>query len=103
MFKGGIMNIEEIKNDKNVAFAIALKYSQLRRYDLKNLEISQFINFLFKYKWCDKHPTSVARAVAEIMNIDAGRIVAYLSNEAVIKSQYRNLGDFKDLFAGELK
>lgn len=96
------MKMEEIKNDENIALTIALKYNQLKRNELEHLEISQLINYLFKCKWKTSEPINVADAIVEIMNVDAAKIVAYLSNDAVVKSKHNNLSDFSDLFAKEL-
>lgn len=96
------MEMELIKNDKNIALTIALKYNQLKRSELENLEISQLISYLFKYKWKTCAPDNVANAIVEIMDVDAAKIVAYLSNDAVVKSKYNNLSDFSDLFTKEL-
>ena len=92
------MDIESIKNNKQIALAIALKYSQLKRLELENLEIQQLINYLFQHKWRHNTPQTISCAVVEIMNAKADHIVAYLSQHAVMDSKNNNLGDYGDLF-----
>lgn len=95
------MEIDVIKNNENIALTIALKYNQLKRSELENLEISQLVSYLFKYKWRLCAPDNIADAIVDIMNIDAAKIVAYLSTDAVVKSKHNNLSDFSDLFTKE--
>ncbi|NLC54582.1 MAG: hypothetical protein GX769_01710 [Erysipelothrix sp.] len=96
------MNNSIIKNDKKIAFAIALKYNQLKRESLENLEVKQFVNYLFKFKWKKEAPENISAAVVEIMQAKAEHIVTYLSNDAVVESKHKNLSDYKDLFRQEV-
>lgn len=96
------MNQKLIKNDKDIVLTIALKYNQLKRNALENLEVKQFVDYLFKHLWRNKTPESVSAAVVEIMQADADNIVAYLSKNAVLDAKHNNLSDYNDLFRQDL-
>lgn len=87
-----------IKNDKKIALTIALKYNQLKREYLENLEVEHLVNYIFQHKWRHKSPKTIAQAIVEIMDVEAGCIVAYLSQRAVIDSQNKTISDYNDLF-----
>lgn len=87
-----------IKNDKNIALTIALKYNQLKRDSLENLEIKQFVHYIFDHKWRKETPETVPLAVVDIMESDADNIVAYLSKFAIVEGKHKTLGDYNDLF-----
>lgn len=92
------MDKEIIKNDKNIALTIALKYNQLKREYLENLEVEHLVNYIFQHLWRHKSPKTISQAVVEIMKVEAGCIVAYLSQRAVIDSQNKKISDYNDLF-----
>lgn len=92
------MNKDLIKNDRKIALAIALKYNQLKREHLESLEVEHLVNYLFQFKWRHNNPETVYQAVVEIMETKVIAVVDYLSQQAIIDSQYNKLSDFDDLF-----
>lgn len=99
MYQGDIMDLNTMKTNEQIVLAIALKYNQLKRDYLENLEVDQLVKFLFEFKWKRNIPESTAKAVIEIMDVKAETIVAYLSQIVVVESKNKNLSDFNDLFA----
>lgn len=92
------MFIEDGKINDKLSLTIGIKYNQIKRDFLPNLEVDHFVDYLFKYKWKKRHPQSFSEAVSEIMNADVEHMVVYLSNDAIVSSKDRKLSDFEDLF-----
>lgn len=92
------MNIEDNKMDEKLALTISLKYYQLKRESLPNLEVSQLTDYLFKCLWKGSTPSSLSAMVADVMDTDAETLVKYLSNLVIIESKNKSISDFEDLF-----
>lgn len=99
--KGDEMSEYRVENDQKVLMTIALKHNQIVREELSTLEISDFTDYLFKFKWKFKLPSCRSAAVNDIMHACSDDIVAFLSRQAIIESSNHELSDFKDLFEGE--
>lgn len=92
------MFIQDGKINENLALIIGIKYNQIKREVLPNLDVNHFIDYLFKYKWKRNAPNSLTDAVTDIMNTDVENMVVYLSSVALTDSKNVNLDEFGDLF-----
>lgn len=92
------MIYEDGKMNDKIALTISLKYNQLKRDSLPNLEVSQLVDYIFKYKWKDNEPKYLSEAVSDIMNTEMESMVKFLSTYALIDSKHRKLDEFDDLF-----
>lgn len=90
----------ETINIKQLQLAIYLRLGQLKREQLATLTYQNMIDTLFDNVWKDKYPESLSDAVADIMNLDVDKIVAYLSNKAIIESKDHHLDEYSDLMKG---
>ncbi len=93
------MFLQNGKLNEEITLVIGLKYNQIKREELPNLEVNHFIEYLFKDQFKKDAPKSLSDAVIKIMNVDVEKIVVYLSNSALINSKNVTLDDFGDLFA----
>lgn len=87
-------------NDKYLKLAITLRTSELQREQLSSLTY-QHVERALLGKWKMKKPACFHDAVQDIMEIEAGEVVAYLSTEAIILGKKMKLHDFEDLFGGK--
>ncbi len=92
------MMIDDKKMDEKLALTISLKYYQLKRESLPNLEVSQLTDYLFKCKWKQERPQTLNAIVTDVMGVDAETLVQYLSNLVIIESRHKGLDEFDDLF-----
>ncbi len=92
------MFVQDGKINDQLALVIGLKYNQIKREHLPNLDVNHFIDYLFKYKWKKISPKSFSEAVIDIMSTDGENIVVYLSNVALTSSKNYGLDEFGDLF-----
>ncbi len=83
--------------NKEIALTIGLKINQLRRNKLPNLEVKQFVDYLYKHKWKKEKPDKLSTAIFDIMDVDADNMVIYLSKNAIIDAKNQSLADFEDL------
>lgn len=86
------------KINEEITLAIGLKYNQIKRDALPNLEVDHFIDYLFKHSFKKNVPKTLTDAVILIMNADVENIVVYLSNSALVNSKNTSLDEFGDLF-----
>lgn len=93
------MFLQNGKLNEEITLVIGLKYNQIKREELPNLEVNHFIEYLFKDQFRKDTPKSLSDAVIKIMNVDVEKIVVYLSNSALVNSKNASLDDFGDLFA----
>lgn len=92
------MFIQDGKVNENLALVIGIKYNQIKREVLPNLDVNHFIDYLFRYKWKKESPSSLSDAVTDVMNTDVENMVVYLSSVALTDSKKHSLDEFGDLF-----
>ena len=92
-----------IKNDEKIAVTFALKYNQLKREYLETLEVEHLVTYVFEHLWRHESPKTIAKAVVEIMEVEASSIITYMSQRAIIDSKNKSISDYNDLFSQGLK
>ena len=74
-------------NDAQIKLTIFLKTLQLKKSGLANLDVEETKVYLFGYRWKKNKPETLHEAVNDILSINGGQVVAYLSTKAIIPSQ----------------
>lgn len=101
MKKGGSMDAQELKLNKQLRLAITLKTNQLKREQLASLTYQHVESCLIGYKWKHCKSISLNQAINDIMTLSVGEVVAFLSNQAIIIGSQLKVSDFQDLLGGE--
>ncbi len=92
------MFIQNEQTNEKLALVIGIKYNQIKREVLPNLDVNHFIDYLYNYKWKKESPSSLSEAVTDIMNTNVENMVVYLSSDALVNSKNKSLDEFGDLF-----
>lgn len=87
----------DLKNNQQIQFAIALKAAQFRRESLETITNEQVKETLFGFTWSLRQPQTLNEAIDDILKLSISHVVAFLSQQAIIKGAQMSLEDFDDL------
>lgn len=84
-------------NIKDVAFALALKSSQLQRENGANVEKEQILDVLFLSKWKKEVPKDINKVLNDIFTLEISEIVATISVKIATTKPTEQLAELHDL------
>lgn len=84
-----------------VHLVMKCKLNDLQRNELASLTLDHIEDTCTGYLWAFKSPSTLEEAVRDVMSLQLGDIVGYLSSRTLIEGSMMSLSDFSDLIGGK--
>ena len=94
------MRREDIVRSDEVKLAVYLKINQLKREQLHSLTYSHVLNVLFFCVWNKRMPSSIHKAVNDIMKLNANDVIVALHTLAMVEGSKMEVDRIDDILGG---
>lgn len=88
-------------NNSFVRLVMKYKLTDLQRNGLASLTLDHIEDTLLGFYWVYKQPETLNDAVRDVLSLQLGDVVGYLSSQAIIDGASMSLSDFDDLIGGK--
>lgn len=95
------MKYYHLKQDRDIAFAVALKSLQLQRDSNVMVRDEHIWKVLYETVWKEQAPKHINDILSDIFRLEINDIVAFLSTNAIVEGSSMKLNDFEDLIGGK--
>lgn len=96
------MKRDEIVHSDEVKLAIYLKINQLKREQLHSLTYSHVLNVLFFCIWNQKIPTTIHKAVNDVMKLNANDVIVALHTLAMVEGSKMEIDKINEFIGGKV-
>ena len=87
------MSLEDLLEDRFIQLTIYLQLSRLQREQLSSLTYQHLEDTLRGFTWKRRQPQDLQEAVNDILHVNVGEIVAYLTKQVVIMGKSADLDE----------
>lgn len=95
------MKYSHLQQNRDIAFAVALKSSQLQRDSNIMIDQEHIWKTLIETVWKYTVPKHINDILTDIFKLEVEDIVTFLSTNAIVEGSTMKLNDFADLIGGK--